>query len=82
MKEINHLVLAGQDLDALRGTYGALGFTLCPRGQHPFGTGNTVIQLERNYLELLAVTQPDDVIEHTATAVLVLRLQPRLSRPP
>jgi Glyoxalase-like domain len=67
MKEINHLVLAGQDLDALRETYGALGFTLCPCGQHPFGTGNTVIQLERNYLELLAVTKPDDVIEHTAT---------------
>jgi len=65
MKEINHLVLAAQDLDALRETYGALGFTLCPRGQHPFGTGNTVIQLERNYLELLAVTIPEDVIEHT-----------------
>ncbi len=68
MKEINHLVLAARDLDALRETYGTLGFSLCPRGQHPFGTGNTVIQLERNYIELLAVTKPEDVIEHTARA--------------
>jgi hypothetical protein len=68
MKEINHLVLAAQGLDAQRETYGALGFTLCPRGQHPFGTGNTVIQLKRNYLELLAVTVPEDVIEHTPSA--------------
>src|SRR5262245_54100620 len=64
MKGINHLVLAGRDLEAMRSTYRALGFTVAPPGQHPFGTGNSVIQLRDNYLELLAVTVPQDVPEH------------------
>ncbi len=64
MRGINHLVIAARDLDPLRDLWGGLGFTLAPRGQHPFGTGNTVIQLRKNYIELLAVTQPDDVVEH------------------
>lgn len=66
MKGINHLVLAGCDLDALRSAYQALGFTITPRGQHPFGTGNSIIQLQGNYLELLSVTIPQDVPEHRA----------------
>ncbi|MDQ2634216.1 MAG: VOC family protein [Pseudomonadota bacterium] len=63
MKGIDHLVLAGRDLDAMRDVYGRLGFTLTPSAQHPFGTGNTAIQLRGSYLELLAVTRPDDVVE-------------------
>ena len=63
MKGIDHLVLAGRDLDAMRDVYGGLGFTLTPRAQHPFGTGNTAIQLHGGYLELLAVTRPEDVVE-------------------
>lgn len=66
MDGINHLVLAGHDLDAMRATYQGIGFTLTPPGQHPFGTGNTIIQLHGNYLELLAVTRPGDVVEHGA----------------
>jgi hypothetical protein len=64
MKGINHLVLAGHDLEALRAKYQALGFTVTPRGQHPFGTGNSIIQLHGTYLELLSVTVPQDVPEH------------------
>ncbi|MBL8575866.1 MAG: VOC family protein [Mesorhizobium sp.] len=63
MKGIDHLVLAGHDLDAMRDLYAWLGFTLAPRAQHPFGTGNTAIQLHGSYLELLSVTKPQDVIE-------------------
>jgi hypothetical protein len=63
MKGIDHLVLAGSDLDAMRDVYGGLGFTLTPRAQHPFGTGNTAIQLHGGYLELIAVTRPQDVVE-------------------
>jgi hypothetical protein len=63
MKGIDHLVLAGHDLDAMRNAYAALGFTLAPRAQHPFGTANTAVQLHGSYLELLAVTKPGDVIE-------------------
>lgn len=64
MKGINHLVLAGRDLEAMRSRYAGLGFTVTPRGQHPFGTGNSLIQLHGTYLELLAVTVPQDVPEH------------------
>jgi hypothetical protein len=64
MKGINHLVLAGHDLEAMRSRYAGLGFTVTPRGQHPFGTGNSLIQLHGTYLELLAVTAPQDVPEH------------------
>jgi hypothetical protein len=32
MKGINHLVLAGHDLEALRSRYQVLGFTVTPRG--------------------------------------------------
>jgi hypothetical protein len=63
MKGVDHLVLAGRDLDAMREVYSGLGFTLAPRAQHPFGTGNTAIQLHGGYLELLAVTRPQDVVE-------------------
>jgi hypothetical protein len=64
MKGINHLVLAGLDIEAMRSNYQALGFTVTPRGQHPFGTGNSIIQLHGTYLELLSVTIPADVPEH------------------
>jgi Glyoxalase-like domain len=66
MKAINHLVLAGRDLDAMRAHYQKLGFTVTPRGQHPFGTGNALVQLHGTYLELLAVTAPHDVPAHAA----------------
>lgn len=62
MKGINHLVLAGQDLEALRSAYQALGFTVMPRGSLPFGISNSLIQLQGSYLELLSVT--GDVPEH------------------
>lgn len=66
MRGLNHLVLAGRDLDAMQSLYARLGFTVTPRAQHPFGTGNVVIQLKGCYLELLSVTIPQDVIEHGA----------------
>ncbi len=65
MKGINHLVLAANDLAALCVRWAGMGFTLTPRAQHPFGTGNAVIQLHGGYLELLGVTIPQDVVEHT-----------------
>lgn len=66
MKGINHLVLTGRNLDAMRAAYHDLGFTITPRGQHPFGTGNSIIQLRGSYLELVSVTVPQDVPEHSA----------------
>jgi len=62
-KSINHLVLAGRDLTALRSAYQALGFTVKPRGRLPFGISNSIVQLQGSYLELLSVT--GDVPEHS-----------------
>jgi Glyoxalase-like domain len=63
MKDINHLVLAGQDLMASRSIYQGLGFTVKPRGELPFGISNSIVQLQGSYLELLSVT--GDVPEHS-----------------
>lgn len=58
---IDHLVLCVRDLDAARGIYTRLGFTLTPRAAHPFGTGNSLAQLQGNFLELLAVVDPTKI---------------------
>jgi Glyoxalase-like domain len=64
MKGIDHLVLAGRDLDAMRRRYAALGFTLTPQALHPFGTGNSLVQLQGCFLELLTVVEPSLIPEH------------------
>ena len=63
MKGIDHLVLCGRDHPAMRETYTALGFTLTPEARHPFGTGNSLIQLEGCFLELLSVFAPEKIPE-------------------
>ncbi|MGI9463294.1 MAG: VOC family protein, partial [Aestuariivirgaceae bacterium] len=64
MSGIDHLVLCARDLDAARARYQAMGFTLAPKAQHPFGTGNSNIQLQGCFLELLTVMAPEDIPEH------------------
>lgn len=65
MRAINHVVLCGHDLEAMRASYSSLGFTLAPPGVHPFGTRNSVVQFDHPYLELLTVADPALVPEHT-----------------
>ncbi len=60
---IDHLVLAVRDLDAAAAFYEGLGFTLTPKAQHPFGTGNRLVQFQGGFLELLAITDPDWVAD-------------------
>ncbi len=55
---IDHLVLCVSDLEAARARYRALGFTLTPPARHPFGTANSLVQLQGSFLELLAVDDP------------------------
>ncbi len=55
---IDHLVLPVRDLDAAKAAYERFGFTTTPKAQHPFGTGNALVQLQGNFLELLSVTEP------------------------
>jgi hypothetical protein len=66
MKGIDHLVLCGRDHLAMRETFTALGFTLTPQAQHPFGTGNSLIQLEGCFLELLSIFESGKIPEHEA----------------
>lgn len=65
-RPIDHLVLAARDLESARAAYGRLGFTLAPVARHPFGTANSVVQFEGNYLEILTVADPAAVPEPTA----------------
>jgi hypothetical protein len=64
MKSIDHLVLCGTDLEAMRKKFAALGFILTPVAQHPFGTHNSLVQLDGLFLELLSLAQPDKIPEH------------------
>lgn len=53
---IDHLVLPVRDLDLARARYEALGFTMAPDAQHPFGTENACVFLkDGTYLEPLAI---------------------------
>lgn len=51
-----------EDLDAARALYQGMGFTMTPKAQHPFGTGNSNIQLQGSFLEVLTVMQPADIV--------------------
>ena len=61
-RAIDHLVLAVNDLEAARETYRRMGFTLTPPARHPWGTVNSLVQLQRNFLELLAVAEPAKIV--------------------
>jgi hypothetical protein len=58
MRGIDHLVLCVEDLDAARRRYQAMGFTLTPPARHPFGTGNSLVQLNGSFIELLVLADP------------------------
>jgi hypothetical protein len=62
-RDIDHLVVAVHDLDQARANWQALGFTVAPTARHPFGTANAVVQLDGNYLELLAIADPEAIPE-------------------
>lgn len=65
-RDIDHLVLAVHDLEAARAIYARLGFTLTPVARHPFGTMNSLAQMNCSFLELLAVGDPAAIPEPTA----------------
>ncbi len=56
-RAIDHLVLCVRDLDAARDFYRRLGFTLTPPALHPWGTGNSLAQMQGSFLEILAVVE-------------------------
>jgi hypothetical protein len=59
---VDHVVIAVRDLDAAAAAWGALGFTVSPRGTHSphMGSGNYTMMLGEDYMELLGVLVPTD----------------------
>jgi Glyoxalase-like domain len=60
---IDHLVLCVGDLESAAARYSAFGFTMTPRGEHPWGTDNRLAQLDGNFLELLTVARLERIVE-------------------
>jgi len=63
---LDHIVHAVHDLGAVRRQYGALGFTTTPPALHPWGTGNALVQLDRSFVEILSVEQPQEIVAPAA----------------
>ena len=56
---LDHLVIAVRNLDAAKAAYEKLGFVVTTESTHPFGTSNRLVVFDTNFLELLAITDPD-----------------------
>lgn len=52
---IDHPLILVRDIEAARGFYTRLGFTLTPVGLHPWGTSTSLAVLERSALELMGI---------------------------
>lgn len=61
---IDHIVLCVRDLDAARDRFHAMGFTTTPPARHPFGTGNSLVQMGSSFLELLTVVDQERIPPH------------------
>jgi len=57
-RRFDHCVLCVHDLERAAATFEALGFTLTPVAQLPFGVRNRLALFGDNFLELLAVADP------------------------
>jgi catechol 2,3-dioxygenase-like lactoylglutathione lyase family enzyme len=58
---IDHIIIGVRDLEAARGDWRRLGFTLTPRGRHiGQGTANYCIMFGDDYLELLGFVERDE----------------------
>ena len=56
---IDHIVIAGPDLDDLAATFKSLGFNVVGGGRHPIGSYNRLIGLQDGaYIELLSFYEP------------------------
>lgn len=58
---IDHIVLCVDRLDAAQRLYQSLGFTTTPAAHHPFGTANSLVQLQGSFVELVAVAEPQKI---------------------
>ncbi len=61
---IDHLVLAGHDLDAMGAFYERLGFKVGARNRHPWGTENRIVLFPGAFLELITVGEGAEIPAH------------------
>jgi hypothetical protein len=54
-RPIDHLVHCVGDLAAARELHRRIGFTTTPEARHPFGTGNSLVQLQGSFIEMVAI---------------------------
>ncbi len=59
---LDHVVWEARDLEAARDQFARLGFTLTPSAEHPFGTGNSLAQFDRSFIELLSVVEEENIL--------------------
>ena len=65
---IDHPVIASDDLDATRKQFERLGFTVPPRGSHiEWGTGNLCTMFPDDYLEVRGIIDPERFTMHLDT---------------
>ncbi len=58
MAGLDHVVHCTSNFEGLRTTMTQIGFTLTPPAEHPFGTGNSLVQLDGFFLEFLHLPNP------------------------
>ena len=61
---LDHIVHAVRDLDAAADFYARAGFTVGVRNRHPWGTHNRIVQLDKFFVEILTVAEPDKIVSH------------------
>lgn len=59
MRGLDHIVHCVQDFGDMRLRMAQAGFTLTPPAEHPFGTGNSLVQLDGFFIEFLHVPNPN-----------------------
>ncbi len=62
----DHLVLCADNLDTARNFYTRAGFNMTPVAVHPFGTHNSLAQLQGSFLEVLSVNDASLIVDHGA----------------
>ncbi|HEX3349953.1 MAG TPA: VOC family protein [Acetobacteraceae bacterium] len=58
---IEHPLVTVHDIDAVAARYEALGFAPTALGRHPWGTVNRLVMFPDNFIELIAIGDPDAI---------------------
>lgn len=74
MLTLDHIVASSRRLDEACAAWELLGFTITPRGFHPFGTMNNLVMFERTFFEFLAFNDEAAFDAAVRTAVIPANL--------